>query len=443
MSEHPLSTYHVLKEEKADYIKKIIVIGAGPVGIKFCCELLQRSDKYDIHIFSNEPFEPYNRTKLSSWLAGQTSRESIEIDMSDLLNYSRFKLSHIKIEKIDKRNNQVIDILGDTHKYDHLVIATGARTHVPNISGVNLCGVYTFRNLKDAEHLFSRIARSRHIVVAGGGMLGIETAKSLTKFNTKITLIQQGSHLMNHHLDEYAANLLRNELQKCNIDVIVCSGVREIIGSEYVESVRLFGNKIIRCDTVILCTGIKPNIELARNANLGVGKGIIVNDQLIASNQSIFAIGECSEHRGKVYSVVHPGYEQAMVAANSIITGKTNYRGSFVVNKINVIDQNIFSFGQVTNIEKNPLIKVLIFKNKNVYRKIVLKRNNIIGVIGYGQWEGEHQVKKSFTKQKKLSFWQQLKFKLYGDINPSKISANNAGNLKSGLPTQKIENKER
>src|SRR5690606_17917852 len=147
--------------------------------------------------------------------------------------------SHVtrEITKINTEEKHVTDASGSHYTYDKLVIATGSRPHIPNIPGVDQTGVFTFRNIKDTESLYARIARARHIVVVGGGLLGLEAARGLQKANTRITLIQQGARLMNRQLDDDAANLLQKKVEALGIRVITNSGVRTIHGEGRVTGV--------------------------------------------------------------------------------------------------------------------------------------------------------------------------------------------------------------
>ena len=297
---------------------KIIVIGSGPVGMRFVEEVLKRKPSANITMFGGEGTQPYNRIQLSSLLAGEAKYEDILNTLPDEQRHTGFQHIPANVEVVFSKEKYVVDQQGNRYDYDKLVFATGSRPHVPDIPGVDQTGVYTFRNLKDAEALSARIWRSRHIVVVGGGLLGLEAARALTRFNTKVTLIQQGPWLMNRQLDEKAATLLKDSIENKGIEVITESGVRNILGEGRVTGVVTRDKTEIECDTVLLCAGIKPNMELARDANIKVANAIMVDDQLQTSEPNVFAIGECCEHRGLTYGLVNPGFEQAAVAANVI-----------------------------------------------------------------------------------------------------------------------------
>ncbi len=398
--------------------EKTVVIGAGPVGIRFASELLKRQPYAHVIVFSNEPYQPYNRVQLSSLLAGNIDIDGITTKLPSDNLHPNFSHTISAIREIDHLNKQVIDISGTHHDYDRLVIATGARPHVPNISGIDQTGVYTFRNLKDAEFLYSRVSRARHIVVVGGGLLGLEAAKALLRFNTTITLVQQGPRLMNRQLDDQSAKKLLEIVEGLNIRVITNSGVRKILGDGRVSGVETRDKETIACDTVLLCAGIKPNLEIARSSRIKVGRGILVGDTLKTSAEDVYAIGECCEHRGATYGLVNPGYEQAAILADFLVNGKAHYIGSLEISRLKVLGATICSMGDVSELEKRPFQHEFQYSNKaeGIYRKIVTYKGHIIGAVGFGEWGESRRIQEAYQHQRRIWPWQALLFLLSGRV---------------------------
>ncbi len=409
----------VMTQEPA-VVQRVVIVGSGPVGVRVANEILDRSPLARIHLFSNEPFQPYNRVQLSSLLAGEVSPSDIDLPLPR--GKERFSFHISSITAIDPYKKSVEDALGHKHTYDKLVIATGARAHVPQIPGVGKNGVYSFRNLKDAESLYSRVARTRHVVVVGGGLLGLEAARGLLRFNTQVTLIQQGSRLMNRQLDDEAAAMLQHQVELLGIRVITNAGVREVLGDARVTGVKTRSGEVIDCDTVLMCAGIKPNVELAREARLSVANGIVVNDHMQSSNADIFAVGECCEHQGVTYGLVNPGYEQASIAADCIGGGQSLYGGTQTVSRLKVIGEQVISFGEVTDLLQRPLQKVVVFRDKkrSVYRKLVLHKGRLIGALGMGEWSESGRLQEAFKSGRHIWAWQLWLFKTTGRLWPFK-----------------------
>jgi len=396
--------------------KRIVVIGAGPAGIRFAEELSSVEPNAEIQIFSNEPYRPYNRVQLSAFLAGDVERDDLDIDLPELSDNITFTIA--AIHDIDRESHIITDVNGERYSYDKLVIATGARARTPKVPGADMNGVYSFRNLKDAEHLYARVLRARHIVIAGGGLLGCEAAKALRRYHTEVTLVQQDNRLMNLQLDDNAAEKVKHRLEELGVRVITNEGVRAIHGESRVTGVDIRSGEQLDCDTVLFCAGIIPNIELARSAKLKVSKGILVSDQMQTSDPDIYAIGECCEHAGLTYGLVNPGYEQAAVAAHHIAGEIAEYKGSLVVSRLKVVGEQVCSIGEVADLMDRPRQKVWTFKNYSdgVYRKLVLNKGRFTGALAVGEWPEMNRVQEAFVSQRRIHWWQGLYFKFTGQV---------------------------
>lgn len=402
---------------KAQTGPHIIVVGAGPVGVRFAQDLLKQQPQASVEVLGSEPYKPYNRVQLSAFLAGDIRREQLDIDLTDAA-LSQFSFQHASIISIDRQQRRVIDKQGRSHHYDKLVLATGARAYLPHIEGRDLSGVFCFRNVKDAEHLYARVLSSRHIVIVGGGLLGCEAARALARYNTQVTLIQQADRLMNRQLDDYAATLLQRRLQSCGIKVVVNDGVRKVHGESRVTGVDTRSGEHIACDTVLFCTGISPNIELARQAGLKVATGIVVSDQMLTSDADIYAVGECCEHRGETYGIVNPGFEQAAVAASHLAGEQPEYKGSLSVSRLKVVGEQICSMGEVADLQARMRQQEIRFHDSKagIYRKLVITRGSLSGALAVGEWPEMNRVQEAFISGRKLAWWQRFLFRSSGRL---------------------------
>jgi nitrite reductase (NADH) large subunit len=396
----------------------LIIIGAGPVGQRLAEELIRRDAEFEIKIFGDEPHEPYNRVQLSSLLAGSVSFPDLLNPLSSTSRKASLQYINSRISSIDPDRKTVFDQQGLGYAYDRLVLATGSRAFVPNIPGTHLAGVYTFRTLRDAESLCARRSRARHIVVVGGGLLGLEAAYALVKSSTEITLVQQSDRVMNRQIDEAAAAELQRRIESKGIRLVLNQGVRLIRGEQRVEAVTTRYGECIPCDTVVFCTGIEANVELARNSGIRIRRGIPVDDYLQTSIADIFALGECSEHRGKIYGLVGPGLEQAAVMADRLCGGRARYLGSQQVSRLKVVGEEVTSIGAITNRSRHPSHKNLVYscKTSGDYRKLVLRHGRLLGACGVGAWPESRRIQEAVQNRRYLYPWQRWKFGISGRI---------------------------
>jgi len=414
-------------EQQHDEAKlPIVVIGTGPVGIRFVEELLKKAPDTPVVIYGNEPWEPYNRVRLSNLLTGEVDFDSIQNPLKSTADSDIKQHHNCEITLIDPENRSVCDETGRVQRYSKLVIATGSSPHIPTIPGVEKAGVYTFRNLDDTQNLIARRTRSRHAVVLGGGLLGIEAAHGLKKYNTSVTIVDHSKHLMFQQLDDNAGELLHEHLVKSDLDVILNDSVKRVIGGDSIKYLELRSGRKIACDTLVISAGIKPNIELALNAGISVGRGVRVNDSMQTNIEDIYAIGECAEHRGNVYGLVAPGFEQAAIAAHSISGGQSSYTGSQVTTRLKVIGVNVFSVGDISEGDITQKLKILTWRSpdNSSYRKIILRRNRLIGVIAYGQWTESNRVQESVIHNRYVWPWQISRFSKTGNLWPDADASN-------------------
>lgn len=398
--------------------RTIIVVGNGPVGVFFCSEILRRTPGTEVHLFGDEPYEPYNRVALSQLLHGERSLSQLALALPTNTGFHTHW--HTRIKCIDPTLKTVTTAYGDVFSYDELVLATGSRAHVPNLPGVHIPGVYCFRNLKDAQALCSRRVGSRHTLVLGGGLLGIETARAMRRRGNDVTLIHHSAWLMNRQLDPGTAAHLKSSLEEAGIVVRLETSVLAVDGTRNMTGVILRNGDILKADTLILSTGIRPNLELARSANIAVGRGIRINDRLQTSDDNVYAIGECAEINGDVFGLVAPGLEQASILA-ARLSGDVEsvYQQQALATRLKVMDQPVVSIGDIGMRHDTPDSRFLTHEKNGHYRTLRFQRGKLKGAAGIGEWPDQAHLKDLMAEGRQLSLLQSLKFRFTGDIWPA------------------------
>ncbi len=413
-----LSDTDEINRNTHDDTSPTVIVGSGPVGIHALRTLLLHRPHTPIVIYGNEPWLPYNRVQLSSFIAGDIGWSALV--ENQVLPYASNITTRFNTEicEIDPVNKLVIDQSGNQQHYSKLILATGSRPHIPGIPGIELKNVFTFRDLSDAEQLVARRVRSRRTVVIGGGLLGLEAARAMTRYHTEVFIIDHANRLMSQQLDEAASELLREHIMSLGIRVHLSSPVKQLCGETDVSGVLLRNGTLIHCDTVIIATGIKPNMELALAAGISVGRGIKVNDAMQTSGPDIYAIGECAEHKGKIYGLVAPGYEQAQVAAYNLFGNHSCYNGSIAATQLKVVGQPVFSMGELDNETPDYNLKSLVYDKTHAqrYRKLVLRRHRLVGVIAIGEWPSLNRVRETVLRQRMLWPWEIKRFIRTGEI---------------------------
>jgi nitrite reductase (NADH) large subunit len=391
-----------------------VIVGAGPVGVRMAVELRQAIPDAPIVIYGDEPWHPYNRVRLSSLLAGDAGWADFTAGLA--LPEGVEARFGCRVQTIDPAAYCVTDHRGAVQPYRALVLATGSRPRIPEIPGVALAGVFTFRDLTDAAALQARLVRCRRLAVIGGGLLGLETARALHRYRTEVVVIEQNPRLMPNQLDDAASERMRARVVASGIEVVLDDGPMAILGEGRVSGVRLRSGQVIECDTVVLAAGILSNIDLARQADMVFQRGIVVDDQLRTSAPDVYAVGECAQHRDIVYGLAAPGFEQAAVAARVIAGSAARYSGSLSATRLKVANWPVFSMGEVGAWQLPDLARTYTHKaDDGGYRKLVVRRGRLIGALALGEWEALSRVQEAVQQQRRLWPWQVARFVRSGE----------------------------
>ena len=366
----------------------LVVIGNGMAGMRTVEEMLKRDGgrRYRITVFGAEPHVNYNRIMLSSVLAGDKSVDDIIINPRHWYDENGITLiTGDPVKHIDRQTRTVTSASGIAVPYDRLLIATGSRPLAPPIPGLGLPGVCAFRDIADVDKMLEAARTHKRAVVIGGGLLGLEAAWGLKRRGMSVALVHLMPTLMERQLDAAAGQLLQRDLDRRGIAFFTDGQTEEITGSDHAEGVRLADGRFIPADLVVLAIGIRPNIDLARAAELEVNRGIVVGDDMRTSDPDIFAVGECVEHRGQVFGLVAPLWDQAKTCAAQLAGDETAVFSSRALStSLKITGVDVFSAGALLAADESDDEITLRDDNRGLYKKIVLRDGRLVGAVLYG-----------------------------------------------------------
>jgi NAD(P)H-dependent nitrite reductase small subunit len=340
--------------------RRLIVIGNGMAGMRTVEELLELAPQaYDITVFGAEPHTNYNRILLSPLLAGDKKTSEIFLHTPEWYTEHHVKLhSGDPVVAIDRRRRVVRSQKGVELPYDRLLLATGSTPIVLPIPGKDLPGVVTFRDLADVDAMLESARRYKTAAVIGGGLLGLEAASALVRRGMDVTVVHLFDTLMERQLDAAAAGLLRSSLQERGIKFRMPAKTSAVVGETRVRGLRFDDGTEIAADLVVMAAGVRPNTELATRAGLRSERGVLVDDTLQTYDPSVYAVGECVQHRNRTFGLVAPLWEQARVCAVHLAeVGVSRYRGSLTA----------------TQDHRN-----------GIYKRLVIQNNRLRGAVLYG-----------------------------------------------------------
>jgi nitrite reductase (NADH) large subunit len=363
----------------------LVVVGNGMATARLVDELARVAlGRYAIAVIGDEPRLAYNRVLLSSVLAGETASHDIELRPASWWRDRGVTLKYgCRATEIDVGRHELKIANEESVSFSRLVLATGSTPLRLNVPGSDLAGVHTFRDSRDVDLLLTLAAQKKRVVVVGGGLLGLEAAYGLAKAGAPVTLIHLMDRLMERQLDAPAADLLKTLVERKGIKVLLNANTARLHGETRVDGVELTDGRRIDADAVIFAAGIRPNIGLAKDAGIAVGRGIMVDDHLQTATPEIFALGECAEHRGICYGLVEPAYEQARVLAQHLAGRSASYGGSVVSTNLKVSGVSVFSAGDFLGADGSEAI-VLSDAKRGRYKKLVIAEGRLTGAVLVG-----------------------------------------------------------
>lgn len=370
--------------------QKLVVIGNGMAGMKAVEEILSTApDKYAITVFGAEPYGNYNRIMLSPVLCGEKSIDDIMINDRQWYSDNHITL-HAgpgkEVVNIDRASKTVTSKDGTPAHYDRLLIATGSNPFILPIPGSDLDGVVAFRDVFDVNKMLEYSQIKKHAIVLGGGLLGLEAANGLVQRGMQVTVVHSNAVLLNRQLDSTAGFLLQQALEQRGVHFKMPAKTEVLLGNQdgHIYAVRFADGSELPCDLFVMAIGVRPNIALAQTAGIHCDRGIIVSDTLQTYDPSIYAVGECIQHRGDTFGLVAPLFEQAKVCANHLCGhGVAEYKTLASATKLKVTGINLFSLGQINQDEDCEVIQ-FSDPSAGIYKKLVIKNKQIIGLVLYG-----------------------------------------------------------
>jgi nitrite reductase (NADH) large subunit len=362
-------------------MKKIIVVGNGMVGYKFCEKFVaqEQSKGFEITVFGEEPRPAYDRVHLSEFFENQDAKA---LEMAPAEWYKENGVTLVVGERVSDidRNNKTITTSKDRgFPYDHLVLATGSSAFVPPIKGVEKEGVFVYRTIEDLEDMLAYAAKIKakkpnaRGAILGGGLLGLEAGKAVMDMGLEAHIVEFASKLMPRQLDSRSSQVLQLKLESIGLNIHLSKATNQILGNGAITGMEFGEDDALDVDMLVISAGIRPRDELGKTSGLEMGArgGIVVDNKMRTSDKNIFAIGEVALYNQMIYGLVAPGYDMATIAVNQIL-GEDRMMAENIdmSTKLKLIGVDVASFGE-------PFMPAskghsVIFENKtqHLYKRI-------------------------------------------------------------------------
>ena len=369
---------------------KLVLVGNGLAGMRCLEDLLDMApERYEVTVIGEEPWGNYNRIMLSPVLSGDKSIEDIMLHPHAW--YSDKGIHFIAGDaavKIDRPRKQVYTEKGIVVDYDRLILATGSKPFIPPIKGSDLKGVLSFRDIYDVNTMLEYCKNKKNSVVIGGGLLGLEAAYGLKQRGMNVTVLHLMDRIMDRQLDARASALLKQSIEAKGIPVLTEANTEELIGQDgHVSQLRLKDGTVLEADFVVFAVGIRPNMALAQSAGLRCNRGVMVNDTMQTFDPSIYAVGECIEHRNQTFGLVEPLWGQAFICDSHLAEhGSLTFKAPTVPTQLKVSGCDVFSAGNFEPADDYEDI-ILNDEKRHIYKRIIIQQDKVIGAVLFGDTE--------------------------------------------------------
>jgi ferredoxin-nitrate reductase len=367
--------------------QRIVIVGAGAAAHGFVRAYRELNQDDEITIFSKEDSPFYNRVMLPDYLSGhQAWAQLVKMPDADEAAHRIALRRGVSVAHIDRAGKYVLDSQGQRTDYDVLLLATGSRAAVPRQVPA-LPGIFTMRSRTDADDLRRHLpATGAHVVVVGGGLLGLEMATSLREIGVQVSIIQRTSRFMSQQLDALGSQLLQEKMADLGCHLYFNDEVELYYGRAHLSGVGLKSGRRLDCDALLLAIGTTPNLELARDCGLTCRRGVVVDGHLQTSDPSVYALGEIAEFEGALFGITAAAEQQAAVLAR-YLSGDvaSRYQGSTLLNIIKIPGFDLCSIGLTERPNTTDYEEIVfIDQAQRYYKKCIIHQDRLVGAILIG-----------------------------------------------------------
>lgn len=371
-----------------------VIVGNSAAGLT-AAETIRKVDHPGrVTVVSDEPFPSYSRVLTSYYLAGEVKEEDLFWRGTDI--YERLGVEPrlgVRASGLNPEAHRLTLENGEELNYTKLLLATGARPQLPDISGINLRGIHTLRTLGDAQAIRKAALSAEKAVVVGGGLIALKAAGALQKLGLQVTMVVSSLQILSQNLDFEAAEIVQRHLEESGLRIELNS---EVMGFERdshgkVTGVVLASGRMLPCNVVIVGKGVQPNVELARCAGLQSARGITVNERLETSHADIYAAGDVCE----VFDPIRRSYAVNAIWPNAVVQGRVaglnmaglvrTYSGGASMNSVVLAGLPVITAGMVRADSPEFEAYTQVSLAERMYKKLVVRDGKVVGLIFVGE----------------------------------------------------------
>jgi len=410
---------HKVNNRKIEGMVDYLIIGNSASGLAAAESIREAGKKGRLVVLTEEEYTNYSKPLITYYLAGKVSLNDIYFKPVSFYKDNNIELhTSTKIKNIDPEKMEAVTGNGDRIKYKKLLIASGGRPIVPGIkingrsvktalpfdsidssNYSDVRGIFTLTTLEDSIRIKNYIEKNeiKSITILGGGLIGLKSAEAFLEIGLKINIVELADRILAATFDSQASGIIENAIESRGSRIFKNNTIEEIFeDSGKVCGYRLRDGHENDCDLLVMAIGVNPDLGFIKEGSIEAGRGIIVDSKMKTSAENVYASGDIVEgldfllEENRNIAIWPLAVRQGSVAGSNMAGKKVDYEGGFFMNSVEILSVPSISMG-VTNInmqDDNAVEIKKIFKpDQNLYRKIVIKDDKIIGVIMIGNIE--------------------------------------------------------
>ena len=357
---------------------RLLIIGNGIAGLTAADNFRKNDPESEILLVGEEKSLTYYRTRLSHILAKDAFDEN-ELLVKDADWYAQRRirvLTDTRIARIDYGRREAIVSDGTTIGYDKLLLATGAHPFLPPITGRGQKGFFTLHGLDDLHAMREYLQGREHVVIIGGGLLGLEAAHSLVSMGKQVRVLEFFPYLLPRQLDTELSHVVEAQLREEGIAFSLGRSCQAILGDGAITGIRLDNGEEIPADAVLCSTGVRPDLTLCQGGPLAVNKGIVVDDHMRTSLPDVYAAGDVAEHNGVVFGLWTAALDHGKIAGTNLAGGDVRYASPLLVATLNLGQVRLFSAGSVAEPDSG-----VTYREGKAFHRLYVKAGRVAGAV--------------------------------------------------------------
>ncbi len=365
-----------------------VIIGNSAAAIGAVEGIRSIDKKGNITIISDEPYHTYSRPLISYYLSGKVDEVKMAYRKKDFYEANNVTTRlGVKVLAIDPESRKVILQNGETVDYDKVLVATGGKPFIPPMPGLNKEGVYSFIKLDDVKAIEKVALKNTKAVIVGAGLIGLKAAEALVKRGVEVTVVELANRVLSAILDEEAAAIVQSNLEEHGVKFRLNTTLCEVTGKDKVQGVTLKDGKEIPCDFVVVAIGVTPNVNVVKNTEVKLNRGIIVSETMETNLADVYAAGDVTEGYDTIYGekrvipILPNAYSQGEVAGLNMAGQRVEFKGGFAMNSIGFYDLPMITAGIIKPETTEYKVSTVNIPERKFYKKMVLKDNQLVGFI--------------------------------------------------------------